>query len=224
MEMFEEEIAMEKKSSSFGPLLIIAAVALAIGSVVFFLVREMRKGMTQEEAVAAATQIVQKRGPAVVRFRTGLLFQSADVKPNDPNYKVLERAGLIKTAKGKDGGTKVDLTPAGEQLLKDVPGVTKKERSESTEYTLPLAARTLLTVSDLKVPTGNTASFVYTWKYEPTKAGEIFNAAGPYAAKLTQWERINLIKDYGADYFYENTQPPVKVSLVRTDKGWQVAE
>lgn len=219
--MFEDELEMEKKSSSLGPALIILGVVLAIAGGIFWVVKEAKSGrMTQEQATASVDAILKGNGPATLRFQTGLLYQTTEIKPYDPHFKLLEKAGLIKTAKGKEGGLKVELTPAGEKFVKDIPGVvTKKKNDDVTEYLVPLAKRVLVAVNDVKIPSPNNASVTYTWKWEPTAAGDIFDASGSYTAKMGQWERMQLIKDYGAD-FYHAAPSSRTMSFVRMDKGW----
>lgn len=223
--MFEDELEMEKKSSSMGPVVIILGVVLAIAGIGYWIVKEAKSGrMTQEQATATVQAVLKGNGPATLRFQTGLLFQSTEIKPYDPHFKLLEKAGLIKTAKAKDGGLKVELTPAGEKFLKDVPGVvTKKKNDDVTEYTVPLAQRVLVAVNGVQIPAPNNASVTYTWKWEPTAAGDLFDASGSYTAKMGQYERMQLIKDYGAD-FYHAAPSSRTVSFVRMEKGWQVSQ
>src|ERR1039458_7780554 len=122
--MFEAEIEMEKRSSSFGPVLFIAVLVLAIAGVIYYAVHESKKSMSETEASQLITSILKTKGPATLHFKTGLVKQSVEEKPFDPHYRLLEKAGLIKTAK-REGGLQVALTSAGEKVIGDIKGVSR---------------------------------------------------------------------------------------------------
>jgi len=71
---------------------------------------------------------VQGPGPAVIHFRTGLVKPSADEKPGDPNYRLLEKAGIVKLAKSAQGKIGVSITPEGERLLTGLPATRKRKK------------------------------------------------------------------------------------------------
>ncbi len=62
----------------------------------------------------------------------------------------------------------------------------------------------------------------YTWAWDPTKAGELFDASGPMVKGFSVWDRTTLIDKHGAD-FYHGAPTKTAIALERSDKGWQVA-
>ena len=221
--MFEAEIEMEKKSSSFGPVLFIAILVLAIAGGIFYAVRENNKSMSQTEASQLITSILKTKGPATLHFRTGLVKQTVEEKPFDPHYRLLEKAGIIKTAK-RDGGLQVALTSAGEKVLGDIPGVSRTKRLEGGEVIeVPLASRKLVAITKVDVLSPSRANVAYTWKWEPTRLGEVFDASSSLVAGFNVWERGSLIKDYGVD-FYHAAPKPEQFTFVRGNTGWSIAE
>jgi hypothetical protein len=67
-------------------------------------------------------------------------------RPHGPNYRLLEKAGLVKVGKDKGRVTPIILTEAGRRLLAEIPGVSQsKDAKDGTdEYVVPVAQRTLL--------------------------------------------------------------------------------
>ena len=62
----------------------------------------------------------------------------------------------------------------------------------------------------------------YTWKWEPTPVGDLFDANGQLIKSFNLWDTQALIEKYGAN-FYHGDAKRVAVNLVKTDKGsWQV--
>lgn len=221
--MFEAELEMEKKSSSFGPVLFIAVLVLAIAGVIYYAVHESKKSMSEAEASNLITTILKQKGPVTLQFRTGYVLPSADEKPFDPHYKLLEKAGLIKTAK-KNGGLQVQLTPAGERVLSDIKDTVRTKRLEGGEtIVVPLASRKLVAITKLEVLSPVHANVAYTWNWEPTRMGDVFDAASPLVASFNVWDRQTLIKDHGVD-FYHSDPKPEQFSFVRGNEGWSIAE
>lgn len=222
--MFEAEIEMEKKSSSFGPVLFIAVLVLAIAGVIYYAVHESKKSMSEAEASQLITSILKTKGPATVHFKTGVVKQSVEDKPYDPHYKLLEKAGLIKTAKRPDG-LQVALTSAGEKVLSDTPNVSRTKRLEGGEsITVPLANRKLVAITKVEVLSPVRANVSYTWKWEPTKLGDVFDASASLVTGFGVWDRQTLIKDYGVD-FYRAEPKPESFKFVRDkNDGWSIAE
>jgi hypothetical protein len=222
--MFEAELEMEKKSSSFGPVLFIAILVFAIAGVVYYAVHESNKKMNETQASQLVTAILKQKGPSVLHFRTGLIKQSADEKPFDPHYKLMEKAALITTAK-KDGGLVINLTAAGEKVLSDTPGVTRTKRLEGGEsIEVPLASRKLVAITRLEVLSPVRANVSYTWKWEPTKLGDLFDASNKLVSSFTVWDRQTLIKDYNVDFYHAGPKPE-SYSFVRgANDGWSIAE
>jgi hypothetical protein len=221
--MFEAEIELEKKSSSFGPVLFIALLVGVIGFGVYYVIHESKKAMTEPEASQLMTSILKTKGPATLHFKTGYVKQNVEDKPFDPHYKLLEKAGLIKTAK-KDLGLQVMLTPAGEQVLKGINNVGREKRLEGGEsFTVPLASRKLVAISKLDVLTPSRAVVAYTWKWEPNKLGDVFDATSPLLASFNTWDRGTLIKDYGVDFYHADPKAE-QLTFVRGNQGWSIAE
>ncbi len=134
--MFEAEVEMEKRSSVL-PLLLMLCLVAAIAGLVGYVILQA-KGQTpvtaQEASVIVAAAVNGSGsgigpGPAVIQFRTGFLKPSADVKPEDPNYRLLEKAGIVKLAKPVHGNVAVSITPEGERLLTGLPGFKKEKKS-----------------------------------------------------------------------------------------------
>lgn len=222
--MFEAEIEMEKKSSSFGPVLFIAVLVLAIAGVIYYAVHESKKSMSETEASQLITSILKTKGPATLRFRTGLVQPSVDEKPFDPHYKLLEKAGLIKTTK-KESGLQVALTSAGDQLLGSIPGVTRVKRMEGGEaIEVPLASRKLVAITKVEVISPVRANVSYTWKWEPTRLGDVFDASGKMVESFGVWDRQTLIKDYGADFYRADPKPESFTFIRGPNDGWSIAQ
>jgi hypothetical protein len=222
--MFEAEIEMEKKSSSFGPVLFIAVLVLAIAGVIYYAVHENNKSMSETEASQLITSILKTKGPATLHFRTGLVKQSVEEKPFDPHYRLLEKAGLIKTAK-RGGGLQVALTSAGEKVLGDIKGVSRAKRLEGGEsIEVPLASRKLVAITKVNVVSPSRATVAYTWKWEPTRMGEVFDASSSLVSGFNVWERGSLIKDYGVDFYHGDPKPEQFTFVRGSNDGWSIAE
>jgi hypothetical protein len=225
--MFEQEIEMERKSSTVVPLLLILALAgVIIGTAGYWFVQS-RKVLTQPEATTVVTSILKAQGPAMLRFHTGTVKSSVNEKPRDPHYKLLEKAGMVKLApvKGKGKGEMYDiaLTPKGETELTAFPEFQKtKEKDGTLALAVPLARRKLLEVTKVTMNGPSMARVEYTWKWEPTPVGDLFDANGNLVKAFNIWDTQTLIEKYGAN-FYHGDAKRVAVNLVKTEKGsWQV--
>ncbi len=224
--MFEQEVEMEKTQSSVVPLLLIVALILAIVGVAGYYVLESRKVLTNQEAAQIATSILKLQGPATLRFHTGIIKSSVDDKPHDPHYRLLEKAGLVHI--GQDTGpyktiTPIELTDQGKRLLEEIPGVTKGSEKDGTQiYSVPLAERKLVSVSKVTMISPTQALVDLSWKWEPNKLGNLFDASGSMVKGFNTWDRATLIQKYGAD-FYHGDPTSIRLSLIKGDSGWQVA-
>lgn len=222
--MFEAEIEMEKKSSSFGPVLFIAVLVLAIAGVIYYAVHESKKSMSEAQASQLITSILKTKGPATLHFKTGVVKQSVEDKPFDPHYKLLEKAGLIKTSKRPEG-LQVALTSAGEKVLSDTPDVSRTKRLEGGEsITVPLANRKLVAITKVDVLSPTRANVAYTWKWAPTKLGEVFDASSSLVTGFGVWDRQTLIKDYGVDFYHADPKPESFKFVRGSNDGWSIAE
>ncbi len=219
--MFEQEIEMEKKSSIIPLLLIVSLIVAVVGIAIYFVIQS-RKVLTTAEANSLVVGILDGQGPITLHFQTGIVKGSE--KPRDPHYRLLEKAGYLKLGKDtSDWKTPVSLTPKGQAFLADLSGVKKsKNKDGNDEYAVPLAQRKLVEIGKVTMLTPSKATVQYTWKWDPNKAGELFDAAGPAVKAFNTWDRSTLIDKYGA-HFYHDAPTKVTVALIKTDKGWQLA-
>ncbi len=224
--MFEQEIEMEKKRSGIVPLILVIALILVVVGVAAYQLRESSKVLTVPEAANLAIGLLQTQGPATVTFHTGLLVSSVADKPDDPHYRLLEKAGILKRVprgKGYDRPVMTTLTPKGEQLLSQIKGVrTTKEKDGTETYVVPLAEHKLVDVPKVTMTGTGRATVEYSWKWDPNSLGEDFDVAGSLLQSFNTWDRGALIDKYGAQ-FYHAAPTNAVVSVIRTDKGWQLA-
>jgi len=226
MAMFEQELELEKKSSSVLPLLLIVAFIVGIVGFAGYFVVQMRKVLPLDEATKIVAKVLQDQGPAKLSFYTGQVNGSIEDNAKDPQYRLLEKAGLITL--GKPRGTyneiiPVELTPKGDDMLKQIAGVTQKKTDTGTlKYVVPVAMRKLLSVSDVKMINPNRATVNVTWKWETNPMGELLEASGPLVQSFSTWERATLIEKNGAA-FYHGPPTRVVVALSKVDTTWQIA-
>ena len=224
--MFEQEVEMEKTQSSVLPLLLIVTLILAIVGVAGYYVLQSRKVLSQQEAGKLAASVLKAQGPATLHFHTGVIKSSVDDKPHDPHYRLLEKAGLVRI--GKDTGeyktiTPVELTAEGKHLLDEIAGVTKRtEKDGTTVYSVPLAERKLVAVEAVHMINPTRATVDITWRWEPNKLGNLFDASGSMVKGFNTWDRSILIQKYGAD-FYHGDETKVTLAMIKGDNGWQIA-
>ena len=224
--MFEQEIEMEKRESSIVPLLLIVGLILSIVAVSGYYLMESRKVLSHQDATGIVVESLKAQGPATVNFHTGMVKARVNEKPHDPHYRLLEKAGVISL--GKDTGaygttTPVILTQQGQALLAGLSGVTKiKEKDGTDSYTVPIAERKLVEVSKITMNGPSRAFVDFTWKWEPNKLGNLFDASGSMVKGFNTWDRATLIQKYGAN-FYHGDPTRVTLAVVKTDSGWQIA-
>lgn len=220
--MFEAEVAMEKRSSILPLILMMCLLALIVGTVVyvFMQVRE-RRPLTAQQVTPIVAAALQGPGPAVIRFRTGSVKLGDDGKP-DPNYRLLEKAGVVKLAKPAKGNVQVSITPEGESMLAAIQGLNKsKEEDGSVSYRVPLAQRQFVGITDVEMNGANGATVQYTWKWLPNPLGDVFDAGGPLVKGFTLWERQTLINKYEVD-FYHGDAARSTLALVRNGREWTI--
>ena len=224
--MFEQEMELEKRSSSVLPLLLIVALIVGIVGFAGYYVVEMRKGLPLEEATKIVAKVLQDQGPAKLSFYTGEVNGSIEDNAKEPKYRLLEKAGLVTL--GKPKGTyneivPVELTPKGEDMFKQIAGVTQKKTDSGTlKYVVPVATRKLLSVSDVKMVNSSRATVNLTWTWETNPMGDLLEASGPLVQSFSTWERASLIEKDGAAFYHA---PPTKVvvALSKVDNAWQIA-
>ena len=220
--MFEQELEMEKRESTIVPLLLIVALILAIVGISFYFVAQSRQVLTTAEATPVVLAALDNQGPAGVRFQTGEIKANVSERASDPHYRLLEKAGYLKIGKDSHGKTPVALTKDGEAWLSEIAGVKKSKNSEGNdEYVVPLAVRKLVAVDKVTMVTPSKATVEYSWKWETTKAGDLFDASGPGVKAFNTWDRSALIDKHGAN-FYHAAPTRVALALLKGDKGWQV--
>lgn len=221
--MFEQEIELEKKTSSIVPLLLIVALIIAVVGVALYFVAESKKVLSAAEASPVVLASLENQPAPTLRFQTGVIKASVSEKPHDPHYRLLEKQGFLKIGKDQNWKTPVSLTPQGQAFLSEIAGVKQsKDKDGNTEYMVPLAQRKLVELGKITMVTPSKAAVEYSWKWETTKAGDLFDAAGPVVKGFNTWDRATLIEKYGAN-FYHAAPTKVTVALVKTDKGWQVS-
>lgn len=225
--MFEQELELEKRENTIVPLLLIVALILVVVGVAGYYLVQNRKVLSMQEATQVAASVLKEQGPATLRFHTGLVKSSVDDDPTAVHYRLLEKAGLVKVGKGQGtyGSTyPVALTPAGEELLKHIEGVTTATEKDGTKvYVVPVAERRLVSVSNIKMITPIRASVTLTWNWKTNPLGELLDASGSMVKSFNTWDRATLIQKYGAD-FYHAAPTEITLALVKADSGiWQIA-
>ena len=220
--MFEQEVELEKRESSVVPLLLIVAMIVAIVGAAGYFVWQNKQVLSNADASNAIATVLREQGPATVRFHVGLVKPSVAEKPEDPHYRLLEKAGVVKLGKSKDRVFPVALTSDGEKLLAQIPGVSKSKEKDGTDvYLVPLAERRVVEVSKVTMNSPTRASVIYSWKWEPNKLGNLFDASGSLLKSFNTWDRATLIDKYGANFYHAD---PTKVQIVlgKSDSGtWQ---
>jgi len=217
--MFEAEVEMERRSSFLPLVLMVCLLVLIVGTVayVIFQVRS-RTPLKAEQATPIVAAALQKLGPPTIHFSVGLV-PAEDA--NEPNYKLLQKAGIVKLAKPAKGNVMVSLSPEGETLLKGIPGFTKSEPKDGAFICqAPVAQRQLLGVASVET-NGDRATVAYNWKWLPNALGDTFDAGGSLVKSFGMWERQTLINKYQAD-FYHGDPTTSTLTLVRQDKGWKL--
>jgi hypothetical protein len=216
--MFEQEMELEKKSSSIVPLLLIVSLIVAIAGVSLYFVLESRRVLTTAEATPVVTALMDRQGPAILHFATGDL--KSDQKPRDPNYRLLEKEGFLTIGKDRGSKTPVSLTKQGQAWLAELAGVKEvKNKDGYDEYAVPLAQRKLTEIGKITMLSPSRATVEYSWQWDTNKAGELLDASGPAVKAFNTWDRSTLIDKYGAN-FYHAAPTKVTVLLVKSDKGW----
>jgi len=216
--MFEQELEMEKKSSSIVPLLLIVTLIVGIAGASLYFVLWSRTELKAADVNPIMLAALERQGPATLHFETGMV---EDQMVPDPRYRLLEKQGYVRIGKAVKGKTPISLTASGQSWLGEVAGVKEKKNGDGTEYIVPLAQRKLVEISKVTMESPLKASVDYSWKWEPTKAGEVFDAAGPAVKAFNTWDRTTLIDKFGAA-FYHADPTKVTVHLTKMDKGWEI--
>jgi hypothetical protein len=221
--MFEQEVEMEQQQSSVVPLILIIAMILAFVGVAAYYVLENRKVLPVAEAGNLISESLKSDGPVTVHIKTGMVVASVQDRPHDPNYRLLEKAGLLNVGKDKGRATPVTLTAAGRKMLAEIPGVkqSKNEKDGTLEYVIPTAERKLVGTPAVTMQGIGRAKAEFEWAWAPTQLGELLDASGPMVKSFNTWERGALIDKYGAK-FYHGAPTKATMFLTKGDKGWQI--
>ncbi len=222
--MFEEEMKLEEKSSSFVPLLLIVALVAIIVGIVGYVLKESTDNVTPAAASALLAPSLKTGDLAVVKFHTGTIKTVNDEYPSDARYVFLEKAGIVKIGKGPVDVKPISLTKDGEALLARIPGVQKSvEKNGNTLYVVPLGERKLVNVTGVKMNGPSMATVEYTWAWEPTAMGDLFDAASPRFKALDSWQRAMLIDRHGVK-FYHGEPTAASATLIKGDDGkWKLS-
>ena len=219
--MFEAEVEMEKRSSFLPLLLMLCLVAGIVGLATYVILQVRgRTPLSAQEASGIVAAALQGPGPAIIHFRTGLVKN--DEKLPDPNYRLLEKAGIVKLAKAPPGSVLVSLTPEGERVMTGIPGCKKAKEADGTFlYQAPLAQRQFLSIAGVNMNGADSAIVEYNWKWVPNQLGDVFDAGGPLVKSFNLWERQTLINKYEVD-FYHGDSTKSTLALVRNGQGWKI--
>jgi len=220
--MFEQELEMEEREASAIPLLLIVVLILAIVGVAGYYLWQNHQVLTPQQA-ATVISAVEAQSPAIIQVHVGKVTPSVAVKPHDPNYRLLEKAGLLKLGKDQGRFTPVTLTTLGASQFQEIAGVMTTQEGDGTEsYTVPIADRKLVEISNITMINPSRAIVDFTWKWEANRLGEVFDASGPLVKSFNTWERGALIQKYGANFYHAD---PARTTLVlaKVGKRWEVA-
>jgi hypothetical protein len=222
--MFEQQVEMERRSSFLPLVLMMCLLAGIVGLAVYIAVQvHQRTPLNAQQATPVVAATLRSADPALIHFHTGLLKPTDDETPAAPNYRLLEKAGILKLAKEAKGRVAVSLTPEGERLLASVPDVKKTKEPDGTFlYKAPLARREFVSVAGIDMTGANTATVHYNWKWSPNPLGDIFDAGGPVVKSFNLWDRQTLINKFGVD-FYHGEPTRSSMGLMRNGKEWKIA-
>lgn len=218
-ELFAAEVEMERKSSNIGVYIMVIALLAVVGGAVFYFVKTARDVLTEPVAKATITELMKAQAGGKINFSVGTVVSSVNEKPNDPQYKLLAKAGIL-TVKPKSWNSIIStMTPAGEKLLGEIPGVEKGKNADgNTTYMVPLATREIVAIDKVTMIKPHLAKVEYTWKWSPNRLGKEFDASGDLVHQFNTWDRGTLIKDYGVD-FYSGAPTKASIVLVETKDG-----
>ncbi len=161
--MFEQEIEMEKRQSTAVPLLLIIGLIVGLVGVAGYFLVQSRKVLSPTEAVQVVNDVLKAQGPTTVPFHIGEVKERSDESVKDARYRLLQKSGVINIGKTRGEKTPVSLTPQGEDLLKQIAGVTRIKNDDGEEaLVVPLATRQLVEVLKVKMNGPERAAIQYT--------------------------------------------------------------
>ena len=222
--MFETEIEMEKKQGGgFGPVLIIILMVVVVVGGVGYMIWQGRQTLKPEEAAQVLTASLMQKGPAAVKFHTGLITYKVNDTATDPHFKLLAKLGIVTTKPAKDGALQVDLTADGEKRITSIPEFQKKEDEGVIAYKVPLAMKEVVKVDKVTWVSPTAANVEYTWQWKPNDLGKEFDASGDTVKTFNTWDRSVLIQKYGVD-FYSAAPMKETVRMTKKDGKWQLGD
>src|SRR5271165_882385 len=211
-ELFAAEVEMERKSSNLGPLIMVLALLGVVGGTIFYFFKTSREVLTVPVATSAVTDILKAQGGGQIQFSIGTVVSSVNDRPMDPHYKLLAKAGILVIKPRTWNSIITTLTPAGEKVLSEIPGVEKGKNSDgNVTYSVPLAERKIVQIDKITMIKPHLARVEYTWKWVPNRLGKEFDASGDLVHSFNTWDRGTLIKNYGVDFY---GAAPTKASIV----------
>lgn len=218
-ELFAAEVEMEKKSSGFGVYIMIAALLAVVGGAIFYFVRTAQNVLSEPKATVAINNILKAQGEGKIQFSVGTVVSSVNEKPNDPHYKLLAKAGILNVKQKSYNTIIAEVTPAGQKVLGDIPGVEKdKSPDGNVTYSVPLAERKLVQIDKITMIKPQLARVDYSWKWQPNRLGKDFDASSNLVHEFNTWDRGTLIKSYGVD-FYSGAPTKASVTLLESKDG-----
>jgi hypothetical protein len=222
--MFEQEIEMEKRQSSALPLLLIVGLIVGLVGVSGYFLVQSRKVLSPAETTQVVNDVLKAQGPTTVRFHIGDVKERSDESVKDARYRLLQKSGLISIGKTHGEITPVSLTPQGEELLKQIAGVTRTKKDGGEEaFVVPLATRQLVQVLKVKMNGPERAAIQYSWKWQTNALGNNFDVSTGKLSDFNTWDRISLIDKFGARN-YQDPPVTVVVAVAKTQQGiWQMS-
>ena len=221
LEMFEQELELEKRSS-WGPLILVIALVGTIVGIIGYYAVQLKKGLSQAEATTVIEAQLKAKSPSVT-FRSGKVQASGGEQPKDPHYRVLEKAGLLKLTNVAWDTNIVVVTDGGEKMFSNIAGFKKWKNPDNTwSYEVPLATRKLVKIDSINLQNPAAARVDYEWQWVPNQIGTLFDVGNGNLKSYSTWDRQKLIDRYGADFY--NAEPKKQaLNLVKGDKGWQLS-
>ena len=218
-ELFAAEIEMEKKSSSLGPLIMVLALVAVVGGTIFYFFKTAREVLSVPAATTSVNEVLKSQGGGKINFSVGTIVSSVNEKPNDPQYKLLAKAGILAVNRKSYNTIIATITPTGEKVLAEINGVEKGKNADgNVTYSVPLAVRQIVQIDKVTMIKPHLARVDYTWKWVPNRLGKMFDASGDLVHEFNTWDRGTLIKDYGVD-FYNAAPTKAGVVLMETKDG-----
>ena len=226
--MFEEDVELENKKSSFLPMLMIGVLVCAIGYGLFYVISDSQRKLTVEQATPLVLTQLTIMAPPMLEFHTGIVVYGMKENPSDPHFKLLAKAGLI-TAKPMGRPNEkisITLTDKGKHLLDSIPGVKKKDDKDNTvDYQVPLAVRKFDKVSGVTMQGSTHAVVDYTWLWEPNEMGKVLDASGSLLKSMGTYERQTMIDKFGAKFYTTAGPQTARLGVgYSSDKGWQIGQ